>query len=341
MRSKNMDWYLMLMLCILSDSFEICYAEIGCFQKLSPFHNALFLLPQPPSDIDVKYKLFTRNNLELPQFLTANEDAIRSSNFDGSKDTKFIIHGFKHTSPWDVNLKDEILKRDDVNVIIVDWHKGANDINYARTVANTRVVGALIALLMKTLNSVANGDYLGRIHLIGHSLGAHVAGYAGERTHGTGRITGLEPAGPLFEDTDPRVRLDATDANFVDVIHTNINGFGMKASVGHVDFYPNDGLTQPGCPKISFTEVIKSLYNGGVKGLADTLLCSHRRSQSLFIESVNSECKFKSFPCKTCGTCNDGCANMGYDAPEGNPQGDYYLSTNAEKPFCSEYHWST
>ena len=34
-------------------------------------------------------------------------------------------------------------------------------------------------------------------------------------------ISGLDPAGPLFEGYDPRVRLDKGDANYVDVIHSN------------------------------------------------------------------------------------------------------------------------
>lgn len=32
---------------------------------------------------------------------------------------------------------------------------------------------------------------------------------------------GLDPAEPSFEGTDPAVRLDPTDAAFVDVIHTD------------------------------------------------------------------------------------------------------------------------
>jgi hypothetical protein len=59
-----------------------------------------------------------------------------------------------------------------------------------------------------------------RFHIIGHSLGAHTAGYAGERIPNLGRITGLDPAGPYFENTPTRVRLDETDANFVEAIHT-------------------------------------------------------------------------------------------------------------------------
>lgn len=34
-------------------------------------------------------------------------------------------------------------------------------------------------------------------------------------------ITGLDPAQPYFQGTPPEVRLDKTDAEFVDVIHTD------------------------------------------------------------------------------------------------------------------------
>ena len=45
---------------------------------------------------------------------------------------------------------------------------------------------------------------------------------------------GLDPAGPYFENTDPSVRLDPTDALFVDVIHTDgthnlLLGLGMRS----------------------------------------------------------------------------------------------------------------
>ena len=40
--------------------------------------------------------------------------------------------------------------------------------------------------------------------------------------------------------------LDKTDASFVDVIHTS--EITYKRAVGHVDFYPNGGFLQTGCP---------------------------------------------------------------------------------------------
>ena len=55
--------------------------------------------------------------------------------------------------------------------------------------ANTRVVGMQVKLLIDLL--VMEGMDLPRVHLIGHSLGAHVAGYAGRDLGGKiGRISG-------------------------------------------------------------------------------------------------------------------------------------------------------
>lgn len=51
-------------------------------------------------------------------------------------------------------------------------------------------------------------------------------------------------AEPFFANTEPIVRLDQSDAKYVDVIHSDIayivnGGFGLKQKIGHVDFYPN------------------------------------------------------------------------------------------------------
>ena len=55
--------------------------------------------------------------------------------------------------------------------------------------ANTRVVGAILAKLVLTLVDKA-GLKLRDLHVIGHSLGAHVSGYVGRRLPGIARITG-------------------------------------------------------------------------------------------------------------------------------------------------------
>jgi len=45
--------------------------------------------------------------------------------------------------------------------------------------------------------------------------------------------------------------LRATDASFVDVIHTNPDVLGTPRNLGHADFYPNaiDGQFQSVCTK--------------------------------------------------------------------------------------------
>ena len=65
----------------------------------------------------------------------------------------------------------------------------------------------------------------------------------------------MDPAGPLFEAQDPRARLDESDAQFVDVIHSNgeqliLGGLGSWQPMGDVDFYPNGGKMQSGCSNL-------------------------------------------------------------------------------------------
>ena len=81
--------------------------------------------------------------------------------------------------------------------------------------------------------SVGNRDF----HLIGHSIGAHIAGFAGKTsTKGTGqmiqKISGLDPAGPCFFNEPSDLRLSKTDANFVDVVHSDIRALGITNPIG-------------------------------------------------------------------------------------------------------------
>ncbi|NWU50712.1 LIPR3 protein, partial [Dromas ardeola] len=142
---------------------------------------------------------------------------------------------------------------ENINCIAVDWKDGAKG-TYISAVNNIRVIGAEVAYFIKTLQEIFR-YFLCKIHLIGHSLGAHTAGEAGRRIQGIGRITGLDPAGPYFEGTPPEVRLDPSDANFVDVIHSNAAhfpaiGLGVYNTSGHLDFYPNGGTVMPGCTNL-------------------------------------------------------------------------------------------
>lgn len=92
------------------------------------------------------------------------------------------------------NMTAELLRRSSCNVITIDWQLGAN-LPYTQAVANIRVVGVMTAhLINRMVHEVVNLKSE-RIHIIGHSLGAHLASYVGtalRRTFGMrlGRISG-------------------------------------------------------------------------------------------------------------------------------------------------------
>uniref|UniRef100_A0A1B0DD81 Lipase domain-containing protein n=1 Tax=Phlebotomus papatasi TaxID=29031 RepID=A0A1B0DD81_PHLPP len=151
--------------------------------------------------------------------------------FNNSLPLKVVIHGWmgnKNHITIDP-VKNAYLALSCCNVITVNWEDGARQ-NYDVSRYMVDIVGRR------------------NIHVLGHSLGAHIAGNIGKYFNGTiSRITALDPAGPLFRmnSTDACNR---TDAAFVDVIHTDVGVLGEKNRRGHVDFYPNRGFPpQPGC----------------------------------------------------------------------------------------------
>ena len=93
-------------------------------------------------------------------------------------------------------MKTALLDREDCNVILVDWPKGAKGPDYFQAAGNTRLVGAQTAELIRFLISTSSGSAssIDRFYIVGFSLGAQVAGYAGSylRARGMrlGRITG-------------------------------------------------------------------------------------------------------------------------------------------------------
>lgn len=310
-----------------------CYPDLGCFTK-----NHFGKLPSSLESIGTTMWLFTRNNRKKGQKLKYNKKkTITNSNFDPSKDTKFIIHGFGGSCKLKIlkKLRPALLKAENVNVICVDWAPGAAKPDYFTAAANCDLVGKQISTMIGTINEVFGQDINNKTHLIGWSLGGQVAGMTGYYLGGNlGRISALDPAGPLFEDYEIDVRLDATDANYVDVIHTDGDNFGMEKAAGHVDYYPNGGEDQPGC----------GLEFGS---------CSHGRAPEMYLKSIalppnSSDCYFRSNPCKSYakfqkGKCNscfdtdlDECGIMGYHSEKSKGVGNQYLLTKSKKPFCTK-----
>ena len=88
-------------------------------------------------------------------------------------------------------------------MVVVDWFKGATK-NYFQSAGNTRLVGAMVGELIKFLISSVNGspELAERFYVVGVSLGAQTAGYAGnylkDKGIKLGRITGTSEEGILI-----------------------------------------------------------------------------------------------------------------------------------------------
>ncbi len=112
-----------------------------------------------------------------------------------------------------------------------------------------------------------------------------------------GLISGLDPAGPYFRGMPDHVKLDASDAAFVDIIHTMGKpslgrSLGNEEAVGHLDFYPNGGEKQPGCGFELEQDTIS--YE-----IFATVGCSHSRAYELFSDSLVSSCSTVSYECES------------------------------------------
>ncbi|KAI4461676.1 lipase [Holotrichia oblita] len=205
---------------------------------------------------DITYKYFTKANMSGIYITEESAANILDENIS----TKFIIHGWlsNDTSYWYEPYRDECFKKDNYNFIYIDWSKAGAKEFYV-SAANTKPIGSYIADFI-----ISAKLQLDKVHIIGHSLGSN-------------------PAGPGFEhpDMDESGRVSNTDAQFVDVIHTDIGHYGFIEPIGHVDFYPNGGTLQPGCPSYDIDDN-----------------CSHARSNLYLVESVNSN-KFIATPCSS------------------------------------------
>ncbi|GBM48469.1 Inactive pancreatic lipase-related protein 1 [Araneus ventricosus] len=170
-----------------------CYGHWGCFSIGEPFlsiYRPVNLFPLHPDVLDVKFFLKTRSNPDLFTRLRpeSNESFIQQS-LDPKEAVKFIVHGYLEHGhqKWIQDMIRELLTKDNFNVISVDWVFGAAP-PYTQAVANARMVGVVLAEFIELLRDVYSIP-LSSMHVIGHSLGAHVAGYAGQRLNTLGRIT--------------------------------------------------------------------------------------------------------------------------------------------------------
>lgn len=295
--------------------------------------------------LQVRYLLLTRDNMECAQVFT--QESLSKTQpplyFNITRTSKVIVHGYRAMGSkpsWVMDLAQVLLRAEDANVLIVDWVYGAS-FAYNLVVENYKEVAVQISVIINQLQK--QGSRLESFHLIGVSLGAHVAGFVGTLFEGKiGRITALDPAGPLFKRADTFDRLDPSDAKFVDAIHTDSDYFGISIPVGHVDFFLNGGNDQTGCARSRFA----SMYG--------YVICDHMRALHVYMSAVNGSCALTALPCSSYedflkGQCEDcsvfkgTCPTIGLSENSGltvSPvpkEQKVFLVTTSSPPFCAHH----
>lgn len=200
---------------------------------------------------NVTFFLYTRETMDNPlQLDMANVDAMSSAVFGKSKRVFVLLHGYTGYRDFSPNteIRPEIFKNGDHSVISVDYGPLVPEPCYIQAVHNLPVVANCTAQLLDYMMSQSM-FLLKNLHIIGFSLGAQTAGMIGNyvKTGKLPRITGLDPAKPLFSFAPSEYKLTKDKAVFVDVIHTDILARGVLRTAGHTDFYVNGGIEQPGC----------------------------------------------------------------------------------------------
>lgn len=293
---------------------QYIYEDSEVEPEVAPFWNAA---------TDVIFRLYTSTQ-NTTLLTTDNGASILASSFNSANPTAIITHGWNSDGLSANTIASAYLQHGGVNVIVVDWSSGAQHWNYITVKGYVPSVGSRTATLINQLVSYKLAEYSDMI-LIGHSLGAHVMGFAGKEIKSTsgqpliGKIVGLEPTWLLYSYTETLNRLYSGDAIYVQSVHTSSLGFSEQ--IGHVAVYPNGGDTQqqPGCSDTS---------------------CSHSRSWLFYAESVQASVsatalKFVAKKCTSSTITDANCQgtpalNMGgHPLDTSAAAGQYFVTTNS------------
>ncbi|XP_065355472.1 pancreatic lipase-related protein 2 [Calliphora vicina] len=321
---KQFSFHLLLALVIGIFSFNLCSA-LNRRNNSTRFH-CYYAEDQCPNK-DIHFWLYTKETQKTPLLLDPLN--LNTDSFPERLPLKILLHGLglDHNLSPNQELRPLLLHHESNYVISVDYSAISRVLCFMPwAIQNTRVVAKCLALLINNL--IDQGIYTAEdIHLIGFSLGAQIAGLASNHlNYKVKRITGLDPAGPTFDTNNLTERLDSSDAQFVDVIHTDPRFFSISTALGHADFYPNYlKLVQPGC-----------------NPLMEIRNCNHFRSNIYYAESMVTDEGFWSYNCGSyMEFVYNQCANysdiphalMGYYVDE-SARGSYFLETNDKSPYA-------
>ncbi|XP_045495939.1 lipase member H-B-like isoform X2 [Colias croceus] len=326
---------IIVVFCLLS----ICNVSTMYSSKYMEGYPHGFLADCPGSNQEA---IITKRSLKYLTMTVANSDKVMPNkysfyqmkdlaldpNIDFRRNTVLYIGGYLD-SPSFIFARNMGAAYKDLgyNVLLLDTNMFTT-MQYPRAARFMRPVGKNTAKMLAELTTYGLDPK--KLELVGISLGAQTASFIAKHYkkltgHSISRLTGLDPAGPCFRNLGPEERIDKSDADFVEMVATNIDGYGMAAPVGHVNFYVNGGEFQPG-------DLIWTICD---------VICSHLRSYYVWMAALRNPNSFIGLQCDSVQAARDkNCYErqpritnvLGLNCDK-TKEGIFYLNTNNTYPY--------
>ncbi|XP_072767821.1 lipase member H-B-like [Anoplolepis gracilipes] len=202
----------------------------------------------------------------------------------GKNETTIFLHGYHRNREPMLNIISAYCSKNTSVVALFDWTQLQPEIVSLSVTNWTSTIGKIAA---PTFGALKNKGYnVGTWHLVGHSMGVHIAGCIAKYTNFSwSHITGLDPAGTVFyTNMYEGCQITPESATFTEMFYTDVNGYGINEKVGTLNIYANTGTApQPGC------------YSA-----QNIRWCSHFKAIEWYADSVRNETKYVATKCENC-----------------------------------------
>ncbi|XP_063982529.1 uncharacterized protein LOC135165303 isoform X1 [Diachasmimorpha longicaudata] len=127
----------------------------------------------------IQFYLYTRTTQKDPVLLNVRDPrSLDHTTYDPARPTKIIIHGFgggRNLAP-STDLRNAYFKRGNYNIIIVDYGSLVREPCLSQMQWGPDFCSQCIAQLVRYLRDHHRGTPVENIHVLGYSVGAHIAG---------------------------------------------------------------------------------------------------------------------------------------------------------------------
>ncbi|CAK1598480.1 unnamed protein product [Parnassius mnemosyne] len=284
------------------------------------------------SDTKVYFYDFTNNIYIVCKIRNAVDCITEALTLDLSKILVVFVPGYKGYINRDIEESFRQAYKDVQNIylIIIDHSAYTYETEeklrcYERSVLYSYYIGKALGGLLAEFKR--KGYSSRNFHCIGHSMGAHIVGYAGdsyfaEILEKIWKITGLDPAGPCFANATLEEQLRSGNADYVEVYHCNAGHLGTNNVIGDIDFFFNEeGKIQPDCRSLNEEYLDK---------------CYHKACVKYWTKTVHQPNLYSALACPTYeafseGLCNNNKTTMAGNSNPGNATGIFYVSTESDQ----------